>query len=474
MSLLSRTPSRTSSRTPTLALASAGTFLAFLDTTVTNLAIPSVADTFDVGVTDVSWVATAYVIAFAALLAPAGALADAVGRARLFLGGVATFTLASLAIAVAPTFGVLVAARAVQGLGAALMVPASLSLVLTSVPPARARAAIGLWSAAGALAAAVGPSLGGLAVEVTDWRVLFCLNLPIGAWVLVAGRGLPGGDLRGGRAPDLVGSALLGGAVAAAVYALTEGPGAGWTSARVLVAAVLAVVAGAATWARSATHDRPALRLDLLGGRALRATTLTSVGYGAGLFTTMLLGVLFLVDVWGYSSLEAGLAMTPAALTTAVVGVGVSRLSDRVTARAMAVTGSLVVAATTTVIAALVDAEPAFWSLWLPTGLVMGVGVGLTTVGISSAAAAAVGPQHFAAATGLVMAARQLGGALGIAVLAVLLTEVHSGGPAGPYAAVYWFATGVAVLSAAVGALVRSRPVAPVQRSAEPSLAGER
>ena len=445
-----------------LAVASGGTFLAFLDTTITNLAIPSIAREFDVSVTGVSWVATAYVIVFAALLAPAGALADAVGRARLFMTGVAVFTTASALIALSPTFGMLVTARAVQGLGAAFMVPASLSLVLVSVPPARVRAAIGLWSAAGALAAAVGPALGGVAVEVVDWRLLFCLNLPIGLWILRSWWQLTALDVRQGRAPDLLGSALIGLGIAGVVYGLTEGPESGWGSARVLVAFAVALLASAAAVGRSSRHERPALRLDLWRSRPFAATTVVSVLYGAALFTTMLIGVLLLVDVWQYSTLQAGLAVTPAALTTAVVGVGVGRLPVGLTPRAMVAIGSLVFGATTATMAALIDTEPRFLELWLPAGLVMGLGIGLATVGLSSAAAASVPPQHFSAATGLAMAARQLGGALGIAILAVLMVEVDHVTQIAPYAAVYWFVAAVNFAAVAGAALLKvQRVVAP-------------
>ncbi|MEU9856221.1 DHA2 family efflux MFS transporter permease subunit [Streptomyces sp. NPDC047974] len=440
-----------------LLLAGAGTFLSFLDATVTNLAVPPIADTFDASLTTVSWVATAYVIPFAALLAPAGPLADAVGRARLFLIGVAAFTASSLLIAVAPNLPVLLGARAAQGLAAALLVPASLGLVLTEIPAERRRAAIGLWSAAGALAAAAGPALGGVVVEVLDWRALFCLNLPVGMWVLIAGRKLLAGESRTGRAPDLAGSVLLALCVGAAVYGLTRGPERGWSSAHVLVAAGVTVLAAAAAVTRSLRHPRPALRLDLFRSRPFAVASAVSVAYGAALFSTMLLGVLFMTDAWKYSALEAGLAMSPAALVTAVVGVGVGRLSLPLAPRTMVVAGSAVVAATTAVLALLIDTEPRFWTLWLPAGAVMGVGVGLVTVGVSSAAALSVAPRHFAAATGMVMAARQVGGGLGIAATAVIIAEVPGTG-AEPYAAVYWFAAAVNV-AAALGALaLRATP----------------
>ncbi|BAU86132.1 major facilitator superfamily MFS_1 [Streptomyces laurentii] len=473
------TPPAPAARRASLALllACAGTFLSFLDATVTNLAVPPIAAGFDVSLTTVSWVATAYVIPFAALLAPAGPLADSVGRARLFLVGVAGFTVSSLLIALAPNLPVLLGARAVQGLAAALLVPASLALVLTEIPVERRRAAIGLWSAAGALAAAAGPALGGLLVEVLDWRALFCLNLPVGAWVLIAGRKLPAGESRTGKGPDLVGGVLLALGIGSAVYGLTQGPDHGWTSVHVLAAAGVTVLSGAATVIRSLRHPRPALRLDLFRSRTFAVASGVSAAYGASLFATMLLGVLFMTDAWGYSTLEAGLAMSPAALATAVVGVGIGRLGLALTPRTMVAAGSAVIAASTAALALLIDTEPHFWTLWLPAGVVMGAGVGLATVGISSAAALSSPPQHFAAATGMVMAARQVGGGLGIAATAVIIAEV-SGTGAEPYAAVYGSATGVSLAAAVAGLALRGpapavppAPAAPPQPVASPEQA---
>ncbi|MFH9736734.1 DHA2 family efflux MFS transporter permease subunit [Streptomyces roseolus] len=459
-------PLADSPRRPFLALllACAGTFLSFLDATVTNLAVPPIADDFDASLTTVSWVATAYVIPFAALLAPAGPLADALGRARVFLIGVAVFTASSLLIALAPTLPLLLGARALQGLAAALLVPASLGLVLAEIPAERRRAAIGTWSAAGALAAAAGPALGGLVVEALDWRVLFCLNLPVGLWVLIAGRRLAAGEPRTGRLPDLAGGLLLALCVGSAVYGLTQGPDHGWSSAHVLAAAGVTVLAGLATALRALRHQRPALRLDLFRSRTFAVASGVSLAYGTALFTTMLLGVLFLTGAWDYSTLEAGLAMSPAALVTAVVGIGVGRLPAALPPRTLVAAGSALIAASTAVLALLVDTEPHFWTLWLPTGAVMGVGVGMATVGISGAAALSAPPQHFAAATGTVMAARQVGGALGIAATAVIIAEAAGTG-AEPYAAVYWFATAVN-LAAVVGGLALRVTAPPVPQPA--------
>ncbi|MBB2893704.1 MFS family permease [Flexivirga oryzae] len=310
--------------------------------------------------------------------------------------GTVLFTLASLGVALAPDFAVLLAGRAVQGLGPALLLPASLALVLAEVPADRRRPAIALWSAAGALAAAVGPAVGGVVVDRLDWRAVFFLHLPIGAWVLWAARGFLAHDARDHRVPDLAGSVLLALSVGALVYGLTEAPGRGWTSPVVLAAFTGAAIAGCGAGVRSLRHEHPALRTDLLWNTSFATATGISTLYGVALFATMLLGVLFLVDVWDYSALRAGLAMTPAAVVTAATGVGISRLRVPLPPRVMICTGALVEAAATTTLALAITGTAHFVSLWLPVGAVMGVGIGLLTVGIQTGGTLAAPPQHFA------------------------------------------------------------------------------
>ena len=223
------------------------------------------------------------------------------------------------------------------------------------------------------------------------------------------------------------------------------------------------VVAAVSAIRRSARHDRPALRLDLLRSPAFATTTAISAAYGVGLFSTMFTGVLFLVRGWNYSTLEAGVAMTPAALVTAVVGIGVGRLPVALSPRAMIVGGALPLAASTALLATTISTTPHFLTIWLPVGLLMGVGVGLLTVGISSAGAVSAPLQHFAAATGLLMAARQCGGALGIAAAAVLLAEVTPTVPERPYVVIYWLVTVVTLMAVAGGVLLRTSSPAAVR-----------
>jgi MFS family permease len=292
---------RAASRLPLL-LACCASFLAFLDVTIANLAVPDMARDFGEGVRPLSWVVTLYTIPFAALLAPAGRLADVVGRRPLFAVGVSTFTAASLLAALAPGLPLLLVARAAQGVGAALLMPASLAFVLADTPAERRRAAVGLWSASAALAAAAGPALGGVLVDAFGWRALFCITLPLGAWMAVRSLRVSAGGAGRGRVPDVAGTVLLTAAVALLVLGLTEAQRWGWGSAATIASFAGALVAGRAALARSAHHPSPAVEVGLWRNRTYAAANGVSVLFGAGLLASLLLGVVFLVEVWATRS----------------------------------------------------------------------------------------------------------------------------------------------------------------------------
>lgn len=408
----------------TLLVACGGSFLAFLDVTITNLALPDIGRDFDgVAIADLSWVVTLYTVVFAALLAPAGRIADAIGRRRLLVAGMLVFTVASLGAAAAPTYEVLLTARTIQGIGAALLLPASLAYVLSDSPPERRPAAIGLWSASAAVAAALGPVVGGVLVDVGGWRWLFCINVPVGAWLAYDTLRLPRVSGSGSGWPDWLGTTLLASGILAVVLGVTQGEAWGWSDPRTLAALGAGVLVCAAAVLRSVAHPRPAVATHLWRSRTYVAANVVSAWFGASLFAWLLVGVLFVTAFWDYSELQAGLAMSPGGVVAALIGIGVSRAKQRVSPRALVGIGSIVLTLAGVVFGIWLPEDPAFLALWLPVGLVSGAAVGAVSVGVSSAAALAVAPADFASATGLNVAMRQIGGAIGVAVMAAVLSS---------------------------------------------------
>jgi EmrB/QacA subfamily drug resistance transporter len=445
-----------------LLVAAGAAFLALLDTTVANLAVADVRSDFaGTTVGGATWIITIYAVTFAAFLAPAGRVADVVGRRTLMLAGVGAFTAMSLACSVAPSLGVLLGARALQGVAAAAMIPASLAVVLVDTPPERRAAAIGAWSAAGALAAAAGPALGGVLVDTLGWRSLFIINVPFGLAIIAGTRLIPTAPASRGRLPDAVGTALLGTGVGALALGISQGPDWGWGSpATGLCLAGGALAVTAALW-RSTRQAVPAIETRLWRTRSFALANLASLLYGTALFPWLLVGVLFLIGVWGYSPLEAGLAMTPGAIVAAVVALRAGPVAARRGVRPVIVGGALVLGVAGLLCAVALPETPSFLSFWLPVGVLIGVGTGAITTGVSTAAALSVAPQRFAAAVGLNQTGRQVGGALGVAVLAALLdgsTEPGSG--VGPFADVYLFCTVAtfAVAAAALWLVLEERP----------------
>src|SRR5450755_19668 len=291
-------------------------FMSSLDLFIVNLAFPYIGREYHgTSLSSLSWVLNGYTIVFAAVLVPAGRWADRVGRRRLFVAGLLVFSAGSLCCGLAPGVTVLIAARVVQAAGAGLMVPASLSLLLASVPPSARSQAIGTWSALGALGAALGPVIGGSLVQFS-WRWVFWINLPVGlAAVLLATRVVPESkDEHVQGRPDLLGAGLLAAAVGLIALALVEAPDWGWGSARVACLWVAAVACGAAMVARSRRHHAPVIELSRLRSRAFSGTFAASILYYAGFGAFVLNSVEFLTGVWHYSAVRAGLAIGPGPL----------------------------------------------------------------------------------------------------------------------------------------------------------------
>lgn len=431
-----------------LALTCAATFLAFLDATVVNVAFPDLRRAFpDTSLARLTWVVSAYAVLFAALLAAAGRLADTLGRRTLFLASTLAFTVTSLAASAAPTADLLILARALQGAAAAGMIPAALGLVLAHTPPERRAAALGAWGAAGGLAAAVGPGIGGVLVEAWDWRAIFLINVPLGLLVCrSAARTLPG-DSRGvHRLPDPVGTSALAVGIGGVVTGLSEGGERGWGDPAVLGLLGGGVLAAGIALHRSRRHPAPAVDRDLWRDPVFARANAAALLFGAAMYAWLLTGPSYLIARWDWTVLQAGLGVTPGAVFAMAGALVVGR---RVPARwqgAAVVAGSLLFAANALLLWGWADASASYAQVFLPAGLLGGLGIGVTLTALSTAASATLPAQRFAAGTGLLMTARQLGGALGVAATAALLT-----GTDGQWRGVFLLAAVASLGAAAVG-----------------------
>ena len=407
-----------SRRTFAIAAACAGGFLAVLDTTIVNTAFPGIAASFpDATPSRLSWVLDAYFIVIAALLVPAGGIADRVGRKRVFLAGVVLFVAASVACAAAPGWEVLVAARALQGAGAAVVMAVSLALILPEYPLARRAGAVALWGASAALAAASGPPLGGLLVEI-DWRWVFAVNVPLGALVYAVGRGAltESSDPRATGLPDLLGVTCTIVGLGALALAILEGGEWGWASPRIVVAFAAAVVLLALAALRCLSHPRPVIDPELLRIESFSRANAGILLLGMAFFSTILANVLVLTGVWHYSLLTAGFAVVPGAIATTIAAIPAGRLADRHGHRAVIVPGCLFYIAGMAIVRGA-GAEPAFLTTWLPAMVLNGAGLGMAFPTLAAAALKDVPAERFGSASAVSSAARQFGGVLGTAIL---------------------------------------------------------
>ncbi len=456
-----------------LGVASIGVFMAFVDATIVNIAFPDMARSFSgTDISALSWILNAYNIVFAAFLVAAGRLADLLGRRRIFLVGLMTFTVASGLCAIAPSVGTLVAARIVQALGAALMVPSSLGLVLEAFPADQRTHAVALQTAVAAVAAGVGPSLGGLLVALSDWRLVFLVNVPIGvaAYVLSRRHLVESRSPGRRRVPDLLGTVVFALAVAVFVLAVVQGEEWGWGDVKVLGAFAIAVLLGAWFVQRCRTVRSPVVDLALLRVRTFSVANGMTLLAAAGFYGYTLVNVLFLTGVWRYSVLEAGLAITPGPFVAAAVAGPASRLAERIGHRIACSVGALLWGAAVLWLVTQVGTTPAYASEWLPGIVLLGLGAGIAFPNVSGAAVAAAPGRSFATATALNSVARQIGGALGVAVVVALIgTPTTIAGAADAFDAAWTFAA-VCMLAAGVGCLFMGRIGVEDDTSLSPSL----
>lgn len=398
------------------AVTALGGLLVSLDVSVANALLPAIGGEFTGdGRAALSWVITGYAIVFAAVLVPAGRVADRAGRRRTYLGGLAVFATGSLVCGLAPDLGVLLAGRIVQGIGAAAASPASLALLLARCAPPDRSSYAARWTGAAAAGVCLGPLVGGALTTAGDWRWAFLVNLPVAAALMVAApRLLPETPRHPGRPlPDPLGAGVFAVAAGALTLVLSEFTSWGATSPRtaggLAVAAVLAVL----FVRRTSRVDEPLLDLVLLRNRRVAVTAVVTVCYGAGFFAFLLTFVLFFVARWHLDLVGAGAAILPPGLVVIALTTQVGRAADRVGHRVLLTLGATLMATTLTLSAALLDGT-GFQTRWVALGVAMGLGIGLCYPVLAGAAVHGLASADLAAASALNQCARQLGAAIGV------------------------------------------------------------
>jgi EmrB/QacA subfamily drug resistance transporter len=440
-------------------------FMTNLDLWIVNVALPAMGASFPTdgapaSLSDLSWVLNGYALTLAALLVVMGRLGDRIGQRPVFLGGVALFTVASLACAAAPTLPLLVAARVVQAVGAAAQLPTSLALLLATVAVERRTRATRSWAAVGGLAAAAGPVLGGLLVQA-DWRWVFVVNLPIGLFALAAGFAvLPRVAAREtGRLPDLWGALAITVAVASLSGALVQAPEWGWTSARTLGLLAVAVLTGAWFLRRSSRHPTPLLELHLLRLPRFGSAGAGTFLFGAAFAIMLLSNVLWCQEVWHWSALRTGLAMVPGPALVPVVTILTARAAQRFGHGPLVAVGSLLFALGLVYRLVFVSVTPDYLRDLLPSMILGGVGVGLALGTLVAAGVQSLPTQRAATGSALVNSLRQISATVGVAVLVSIVGSRISAGSVDGFRTAWAVGAVLSLVTAGIGILL-ARPQA--------------
>jgi EmrB/QacA subfamily drug resistance transporter len=450
-----------SSRVLTLAAVMLANVLAVIDYNIVSVAVPDLLHSFpDATLRELSWIMNGYTIVFAAVLLPAGGLADRFGGKRLFLSGIGVFSLASLLCALAPDPLWLVAARMLQATGGGVMVTTTISLGLAALPDQRSRL-FGLFGATSGVAAAAGPSVGGALLSAGGWHLIFLVNLPIAVIVVLCGwRGIRGGQPSASEVaaplPDATAALLLTAAVASLALFLVQGNTWGWGSAWSLGALAAGLTLAAVGVLRSLRHPNSAIDLTLLRQAATAVGNSGIMLISMVQFTVVLCATLFLTTRWHYSPARAGLALTPGAITASVASWLGGRLTARLGVRLTALAGSVIAVCGWGWIALAAGSVPDYRAVLLP-GLVFGMaGTSALSIAISTVAVRDVPADRFGMGSALVMLARAAGAAIGVAALTATLATTS------PLAfRMAW--TGIAACLAAVLALALSPAAAGVK-----------
>jgi len=468
-----------------LVLVCVAQFMVVLDATIVNVALPSIQHGLHFSATSLQWVVNSYGLVFGGFLLLGGRAADLIGRQRLFVAGVVVFTLASLLNGIAPNAATLVGGRALQGLGAALVSPAALSIVMTTFAEGRERTkALGIWSSIAAGGGAVGLVLGGLLTDTLSWRWVFFINLPVGiAAVLAAIRYIP--ESRAEKRPD---TADIGGAVSVTagllvlVFAIVKTGAYGWTSGRTLGLLALAVALLVAFVVIELRSKAPLIRLGIFRARSLTSSNVAMLFVISGLFAMFFFASIYVQEILGYSPLKAGLAFVP--ITAGIViGAGLAQQLIRMLGVRRVPLLGIALAATGLVLLGTIPTHGTYLPDLLPGLMLVSIGMGLTFVPLTLIATTNIHPEDAGLASGIFNTSQQVGGAIGLAALSTLAASRTShvlGGIANPssdrhaaalvdgFQAAFLAGAGLMVLAAVlVAVLVRKSDVEQIHAAEE-------
>jgi EmrB/QacA subfamily drug resistance transporter len=404
----------------TLAAVAFGLFMIMLDNTVVNVALPSIQRDLGADLSSLEWIVTGYALTFAALMLIGGKLADAYGRRLIFITGIVIFTASSLACGLAGSEDVLIAARIVQGAGAALMNPATLSIIAATFPPRERGTAIGIWAGVSALALAIGPLVGGLLTEHVGWEWIFFVNIPVGILGIVASVLLieESRDETHVRL-DLPGLATSALGLFSLTYALIEANSYGWGSPRIVGAFVVAAIALAAFVLLERHQRAPMLDLTLFRSGTYAGANLVVLLVALAMFGVFFFVSLYMQNILGYSAVQAGAAFLPMTILIILLAPIAGRTSDKVGSRWLMTAGMTLLAVQLLYFSQL-GSDASFWNL-LPGMLIGGAGMSLTMTPSAAAATRAVPVEKAGVGSAVLNAFRQVGGSVGIALMGAIV-----------------------------------------------------
>ncbi|MEG3596076.1 MAG: MFS transporter [Actinomycetota bacterium] len=418
-----------------LALVAAGLamFLVGVDGSIVNVAFPSFRRDFEgVSNAQLSWVLNAYVLVYAALLVVSGRLADRAGRLRVMSIGLTVFVVASLGVALAPVPSFLVVMRGFQGVGAALITPASMGLVIASWPPERRATAVALWGACFAVANGFGPAIGAGIIELSNWRWAFLINLPIGVTAFALSQRFFAETPKDASAakPDVLGGALLSSATALVVLAIVQGRDWGWLSVGTVTPVLIGIALFGSFMYRNAKHPEPILPKALVQIQSFRRASVALFIFTLGMYALMLSLVLFLTDAWEYSIGVTGLSTALGALAVTGGAMFAGPLADRYGHRLVAGPGTFICALGMLWWITMLNEQANYWVGYMPGLLLSAAGMGMTLGVLAAAGVSEVNPDYFSLAGGVTQTARQFGGALGLAAMFAITGEPSNPGEA--------------------------------------------